>query len=286
MFEDLTAGEYFPVDLITVSRILNVDDDDVDVLTIDWVNTPLPSSFPTSSSSIVASVSTDSSRVRSGEDGWDGVDSITPSNKRKTNKKNTTPELKPSDQHIKNAYLHGSACWVVVKWEGSAYGEASFEDIHDLMNHCSVNATGRNASKSSSITTDGTTNSEEQSAAKPDEIVEYSGIEYEQALRDFYRREQRVPSKIYGQGQKRYNRSLKTCALSAPAPAAFHSADDFRLRDYQWDGVRWILFNWSQKRNCILADEMGLGTLVRAYHLNCILLKALVELLQYNCLFV
>ena len=233
----------------------------MDILTIDYLNAPLPSTSTSSSSLPSASVSTDSSRVKSGEDGWDGVDSITPSNNRR-NKKNTTPEIKPSDQHIKNTYLHGSACWVVVKWEGSAYGEASFEDINDLITHCSVNATVRNTPKSS-ITTD--TNEEEQSTQKTSESAEYSGIEYEQALRDFYRREQRVPSKIYGQGQKRYNRSLKTSALSAPAPAAYHSVDDFRLRDYQWDGVRWILFNWSQKRNCILADEMGLGTYIHTH---------------------
>lgn len=35
------------------------------------------------------------------------------------------------------------------------------------------------------------------------------------------------------------------------------------LRDYQWDGVRWLLFNWSHKRNSILADEMGLGKTIQ-----------------------
>ena len=36
-----------------------------------------------------------------------------------------------------------------------------------------------------------------------------------------------------------------------------------QLRDYQWEGVRWMLFNWSQKRNSILADEMGLGKTIQ-----------------------
>ncbi|KAK2963911.1 putative Chromodomain-helicase-DNA-binding protein [Blattamonas nauphoetae] len=31
------------------------------------------------------------------------------------------------------------------------------------------------------------------------------------------------------------------------------------LRDYQVDGLNWMLFNWYQGRNSILADEMGLG---------------------------
>ena len=32
-----------------------------------------------------------------------------------------------------------------------------------------------------------------------------------------------------------------------------------RLRDYQLEGVNWMVWNWYQRRNCILADEMGLG---------------------------
>lgn len=32
-----------------------------------------------------------------------------------------------------------------------------------------------------------------------------------------------------------------------------------RLRDYQLEGVNWMVFNWYHRRNCILADEMGLG---------------------------
>lgn len=31
------------------------------------------------------------------------------------------------------------------------------------------------------------------------------------------------------------------------------------LRDYQLEGVNWLLWNWWLKRPCILADEMGLG---------------------------
>lgn len=31
------------------------------------------------------------------------------------------------------------------------------------------------------------------------------------------------------------------------------------LRDYQLDGLNWMVFNWYHRRNCILADEMGLG---------------------------
>lgn len=35
------------------------------------------------------------------------------------------------------------------------------------------------------------------------------------------------------------------------------------LRDYQLDGVNWLLFNWCQGINGILADEMGLGKTIQ-----------------------
>ena len=34
--------------------------------------------------------------------------------------------------------------------------------------------------------------------------------------------------------------------------------DGHELRDYQENGVRWLVFCWFQRRNSILADEMGL----------------------------
>jgi SNF2 family DNA or RNA helicase len=41
----------------------------------------------------------------------------------------------------------------------------------------------------------------------------------------------------------------------------FGSGDEDGLtpRDYQLEGVNWLLWNWWHKRSCILADEMGLG---------------------------
>jgi SNF2 family DNA or RNA helicase len=35
-----------------------------------------------------------------------------------------------------------------------------------------------------------------------------------------------------------------------------------KLRDYQLEGVNWLLWNWWHKRPCILADEMGLGMIL------------------------
>jgi chromodomain-helicase-DNA-binding protein 7 len=36
------------------------------------------------------------------------------------------------------------------------------------------------------------------------------------------------------------------------------------LRDYQLEGLNWMIFNWHHHRNCILADEMGLGKTVQS----------------------
>jgi hypothetical protein len=270
---------------VTVSRILEIDDDDVDVCTIDYANAlfPTDTSF---SASMSATVSSDAI-VKEAEDGWEGVDSISRSNtanKRheRKNRKDNTPEPKPTSQ--RNLRLHGSSCWLVVKWEGLSYSDASFEDVTDLRAYrhrrivvenrhvaegpaagAAAAGAGAAGAGAAAVVAEGKGDCDAKVGGSGAEggmeadATEYLGIEYEQALRDFYRREQRSPSKIHALGQKRYNRSLNTTALSASAPAAFHSDNGFRLRDYQWDGVRWILFNWSQKRNCILADEMGLG---------------------------
>uniref|UniRef100_A0AAY4ARW9 Chromodomain-helicase-DNA-binding protein 8 n=1 Tax=Denticeps clupeoides TaxID=299321 RepID=A0AAY4ARW9_9TELE len=36
------------------------------------------------------------------------------------------------------------------------------------------------------------------------------------------------------------------------------------LREYQLEGVNWLLFNWYNRQNCILADEMGLGKTIQS----------------------
>lgn len=36
------------------------------------------------------------------------------------------------------------------------------------------------------------------------------------------------------------------------------------LREYQLEGLNWLLFNWYNRRNCILADEMGLGKTIQS----------------------
>eukprot|EP00599_Poterioochromonas_sp_BG-1_P012287 CAMPEP_0173165178 /NCGR_PEP_ID=MMETSP1105-20130129/21158_1 /TAXON_ID=2985 /ORGANISM="Ochromonas sp., Strain BG-1" /LENGTH=1859 /DNA_ID=CAMNT_0014085969 /DNA_START=279 /DNA_END=5859 /DNA_ORIENTATION=+ len=49
-----------------------------------------------------------------------------------------------------------------------------------------------------------------------------------------------------------------------PADSSGEFVDEgLRLRDYQLEGVNWLLWNWWHKRSCILADEMGLGKTIQ-----------------------
>jgi SNF2 family DNA or RNA helicase len=49
---------------------------------------------------------------------------------------------------------------------------------------------------------------------------------------------------------------------SVPPLTAFNNG--LKLRDYQLEGVNWLLWNWWNKRSCILADEMGLGKTIQS----------------------
>ncbi|XP_051555980.1 chromodomain-helicase-DNA-binding protein 8 isoform X1 [Myxocyprinus asiaticus] len=56
-----------------------------------------------------------------------------------------------------------------------------------------------------------------------------------------------------------------------PPASAWKKLDESReykngnqLREYQLEGVNWLLFNWYNRQNCILADEMGLGKTIQS----------------------
>ncbi|XP_066460027.1 chromodomain-helicase-DNA-binding protein 8 isoform X2 [Eleutherodactylus coqui] len=59
--------------------------------------------------------------------------------------------------------------------------------------------------------------------------------------------------------------------MARPASATWNKLDlsrEYRnanqLREYQLEGVNWLLFNWYNRQNCILADEMGLGKTIQS----------------------
>lgn len=158
-FSDLRAGEYIPPSFLTIERILDVEDPNIDALSIDYMEASLP-----------------------GEDHREG----------------STP-------------LHGDDCFVVVKWEGLTYSDTSFESLNDIRS---------------------------------------AGMDYEAQLRAFFRREQRAPA---SQSRRGLKDDLDLSVIESSEPPPFPGGV---LRNYQWEGVRWLLFNWTQRRNSILADEM------------------------------
>lgn len=84
--------------------------------------------------------------------------------------------------------------------------------------------------------------------------IRSAGIDFEEPLRRWIRREQLKPCFGPSRRVKVADKCLKEMESQEPPPMK-----GGELRDYQWEGVRWLIYNWTQKRNSILADEMGLG---------------------------
>lgn len=62
------------------------------------------------------------------------------------------------------------------------------------------------------------------------------------------------------------------CSDQRPAPDSYKQYKESMplkngvvLREYQIEGVNWLIFSWYQRRNCILADEMGLGKTLQVW---------------------
>ena len=55
-----------------------------------------------------------------------------------------------------------------------------------------------------------------------------------------------------------------TVRRGAPPPDPNDTPPTLTLRDYQLEGVNWIMWNYYNKRSCILADEMGLGKTIQS----------------------
>ncbi|XP_052793171.1 chromodomain-helicase-DNA-binding protein 1-like isoform X2 [Mya arenaria] len=68
---------------------------------------------------------------------------------------------------------------------------------------------------------------------------------------------QKIPTKL--------SRVLKNRPKYLPLKnqPSFIGSDDLQLRDYQLDGVNWLMHSWSKENSVILADEMGLGKTIQ-----------------------
>ncbi|MGH0129219.1 UNVERIFIED_CONTAM: hypothetical protein FKN15_069725 [Acipenser sinensis] len=71
--------------------------------------------------------------------------------------------------------------------------------------------------------------------------------------------------------EKRMAREPKQMRVERPPSNDWQKSESSReykngnaLREYQLEGVNWLLFNWYNTRNCILADEMGLGKTIQS----------------------
>ncbi|XP_054074134.1 chromodomain-helicase-DNA-binding protein 6 isoform X9 [Rissa tridactyla] len=67
------------------------------------------------------------------------------------------------------------------------------------------------------------------------------------------------------------NKHMVTYPEERPASESWQKLEKSReyknsnqLREYQLEGMNWLLFNWYNRKNCILADEMGLGKTIQS----------------------
>jgi hypothetical protein len=82
--------------------------------------------------------------------------------------------------------------------------------------------------------------------------------EYPRQIQDFKQHRLEVSPK-YGK------RTRSFLSIYDPTgPTDLDDGDDgLQLREYQKEGVNWLMWNWFSKRASILADEMGLGKTIQ-----------------------
>uniref|UniRef100_A0A7N8YQS8 Chromodomain helicase DNA binding protein 6 n=1 Tax=Mastacembelus armatus TaxID=205130 RepID=A0A7N8YQS8_9TELE len=99
-------------------------------------------------------------------------------------------------------------------------------------------------------------------------LVKWCSLSYEEATWEL--QEDLDPEKI-----KEFEQIQKLPAdlrhTERPPPEKWQKLEcsrDYRngnqLREYQLEGMNWLLFNWYNRKNCILADEMGLGKTIQS----------------------
>uniref|UniRef100_A0A8C3ADT1 Chromodomain helicase DNA binding protein 6 n=1 Tax=Cyclopterus lumpus TaxID=8103 RepID=A0A8C3ADT1_CYCLU len=99
-------------------------------------------------------------------------------------------------------------------------------------------------------------------------LVKWCSLSYEEATWEL--QEDLDPEKIKEfEGIQKLPPDLRH--MERPLPEKWHKLDhskDYRngnqLREYQLEGMNWLLFNWYNRKNCILADEMGLGKTIQS----------------------
>ena len=133
----------------------------------------------------------------------------------------------------------------VVKWKGLPFAEMTWEYWKD-------------------IKTDAANEVEDfwMRQKPPDEETLIRNSQPHPHIKDF-RKVQESPS--YGLSERKRPVADSVDGRLVPKEDENESANPgFRLRNYQLEGVNWLLFNWWNSRSCILADEMGLGKTIQS----------------------
>lgn len=293
LFEDLSNGEYFPSSYIQIERVLDVDDKDVVVATIDWENVPLRIAKDFVMEEETVKEVPVEVEVKSDSESDDLLESA-------RNDEQTTPwSFEDSDSGAESPFAELDRKKVQRKTVRRInYTENSEDELEliDLVNdevdeESNEEAEERKPAKKApkpkkakevkkkplkkkvvkkvknqalhgdncwvTVKWEGLSYSE-VSFESLNDIIRFN-IDYETQLRSFFKREQ-APPKEELQGPRKMTLDHKVLGSTVEAP----SFPGGVLRDYQWEGVRWMLFNLLQGRNSILADEMGLGKTIQS----------------------
>ncbi|KAF7648394.1 hypothetical protein LDENG_00157570 [Lucifuga dentata] len=99
-------------------------------------------------------------------------------------------------------------------------------------------------------------------------LVKWCSLPYEDATWELKEDVDEGKVEEFSKIQDRQPRLKRT---ARPPASSWKKLEEYReykngntLREYQLEGVNWLLFNWYNRQNCILADEMGLGKTIQS----------------------
>ncbi|KAM9719285.1 chromodomain-helicase-DNA-binding protein 8 isoform 2-T2 [Menidia menidia] len=99
-------------------------------------------------------------------------------------------------------------------------------------------------------------------------LVKWCSLPYEDATWELKEDVDEGKVEEFGKIQNRQPRLKRTTRPQASSWKKLEETREYKnsntLREYQLEGVNWLLFNWYNRQNCILADEMGLGKTIQS----------------------
>nr|XP_015812879.2 chromodomain-helicase-DNA-binding protein 8 isoform X1 [Nothobranchius furzeri] len=99
-------------------------------------------------------------------------------------------------------------------------------------------------------------------------LVKWCSLPYEDATWELKEDVDETKVEEFRKIQNRQPRLKRTARPPAGSWKKLEETREYKngniLREYQLEGVNWLLFNWYNRQNCILADEMGLGKTIQS----------------------